>query len=258
MIKLLKDKLKNIFLQTNIGYRFYLKYKWGVDKPLIPSEFPYENAVLKTRQEWQEAAEKIETLGLFSHSDRPKNWDSLRALKSILNTTDRTMCVLDAGATLYSVILPWLFLYGYKNLIGIDLTFDKSIKRGPIHYEYGDLTKTGFKDETFNAIACLSVIEHGVDLQAYFKEASRILKPNGILITSVDYYVYPVDTKGKEIYGMPVHIFSKDEIIDALNIAGNFNLELTDTMDLECQEKAISWDEFNLDYTFLIFTLKKK
>ena len=38
----------------------------------------------------------------------------------------------------------------------------------------GDITKLRFDAGTFDAVTCLSVVEHGVDLDAYFREMSRI------------------------------------------------------------------------------------
>jgi hypothetical protein len=32
---------------------------------------------------------------------------------------------------------------------------------------------------------------------------------------------------------------------------------LTGEIDLECREKPVRWEEFDLDFTFLIFTLRK-
>lgn len=254
----LKAKLGDIILQTEIEYQFYLKYKRGVGKPSEYPRAPWRNAVLKTRQEWKDAVEQVKTLGLPLHPQAPKNWDSLAALDCILKRTNRTAHILDAGAVLFSVILPWLSLYGYRHLKGINLVFDRLVRRGPIGYEYGDITQTRFRKNTFDAITCLSVIEHGVNLEAYFKEMSRILKPNGILSTSTDYYVYSINVKGQMAYGVPIHIFSKDEIIAALSIAREFDLELTDAINLDCQKKVVRWKELDLDYTFLIFTLQKK
>ena len=82
-----------------------------------------------------------------------------------------------------------------------------------IHYEPGDATDTRFDTESFDAITCLSVVEHGVDLDGYFREAARILKPGGALVTSTDYFPDPVDTAGKHAYGVPVKIFDRDEIV---------------------------------------------
>ncbi len=79
-------------------------------------------------------------------------------------------------------------MYGYRKLYGINLVFDRTFRRGPITYEYGDITQTDYAAESFDAITSLSVVEHGVNLEAYFREMWRILKPGGMLITSTDYW----------------------------------------------------------------------
>lgn len=50
-----------------------------------------------------------------------------------------------------------------------------------------DLEKTNFKNNMFDYITSLSVIEHGVNIQNYFKEMNRILKKGAVLLTSSDY-----------------------------------------------------------------------
>lgn len=252
-----KRRLRNLVLQTNKGYRLTLKKEYGVEGPRGYPNAPWENAVLKTHEEQESAIEQVKKIGLPVSEDLSKTWDSLAALDCILRRTNKAAKIFDAGAELYSVILPWLFLYGYKNLWGINLVFESKIRRGPILYEYGDITKTNFKKNTFDAISCLSVIEHGVELHPYFKEMSRILKPNGVLITSTDYYETEVDTRAQEAYRVPIHVFTKEEIMAALDIAKGFNLELTGPINLKCQEKVIHWKKFRLDYTFIIFTLYK-
>jgi SAM-dependent methyltransferase len=252
-----RNAIRNALLAPEKNFRFYLKYKFKVDKPSGYPEAPWRNAVLGTQQEWENAAKQVETLGLPQRSDLPKNWDTLAALDCILRRTDSEARILDAGAELYSYILPWLYLYGYKHLIGINIVFNGPFRRGPILYEHGDITHTQFKENRFDVITCLSVIEHGVNLRSYFQEASRILKPGGVLITSTDYYSEPIDTRNHLAYGVPIHIFTKDEIIQALNLAKELGLELIDSINLDCQEKPIRWEEFDLDYTFLVFTLQK-
>jgi SAM-dependent methyltransferase len=252
------QRLRNVLIRTEMGYRSYLKRTYGIDNPKGHPELSWENGVLRTRQEWERSVELVTNLGLHPHPDLPKNWDSLVALNAVLKRTGKKACILDAGSELYSTILPWLFLYGYKKLWAINLIFNSPIKRGPIHYEYGDITQTNFKEDTFDAIVCLSVIEHGVEIHAYFKEMSRILKPGGILITSTDYYEAPIDTKAQSEYGFPIHIFSKTEIITALEVAREFDLVLTGPLDLNCEEKTVRWELYDLEYTFAVFTLQKK
>ena len=217
-----------------------------------------ENAVLQTRQEWQFAVEQALTLGLPLHQDPPKNWDSLAALSAILTRTDSSAKILDAGAEMYSVILPWLSLYGYQNLTGINLVFDQPVKQGNILYEYGDLTQTRYQSNSFEAITCLSVVEHGVDIGAYFQEMSRLLKPGGILVTSTDYYDEPIETQGKVAFGVPLRSFSRLDIEQILQLASQFDLHLTSSIGLECTDKAVTWLAHDLSYTFIVFTLQKK
>jgi len=255
-MKALTKQMTAFTCYLKLLFRVYAKVILGVGQPRGFPTAPWHNAVLKSRAEWKSALEQIDTLGLPRHTDPYKNWDSLAMLDFILRNTDRRATVLDAGAAVYSVILPWLFLYGYENLTGINIKFRRRIRRGPIRYEYGDLIKTRFRENTFDAIVCQSVIEHGVDLAAYFKEMSRILKPKGFLITSTDYYSQPMDTQVKTRYGVPVKIFSREEVLNAFDMANQFGLNSTSAVDLSCQEKPIHW--LGLDFTFLIFVLQKK
>jgi len=75
-------------------------------------------------------------------------------------------CSIDAGAELFSSLLPCLYLYGYTDLHGINLIFKRPERRGSIVYEYGDITNTKFPSEFFDAVACLSVLEHGVNFKS--------------------------------------------------------------------------------------------
>jgi SAM-dependent methyltransferase len=96
-----------------------------------------------------------------------------------------------------------------------------------------------------------------VDIWKYFREMSRILKPGGVLVTSVDYYESPLDTAGKTAYGVPVHIFSREEVLEALSVARDCGLHLTGPLDLRSEEKIVHWGGLDLEYTFLVFTLIK-
>jgi len=254
----IRDNIHDALFRSKYIYRLYLWSKCRSNGPKGLPKATWSNAVLKNHQEWQNAVKQLRTLELPPANSLPKNWDGLAALSAILTSTDLEAKILDAGAARYSVILPWLFLYGYRNLIGINPIFQRSFKRGPIRYECGDITQTSFENDTFDVITCMSVIEHGVNLDLYFKEVSRILKPKGLLITSTDYYCDPINTQDLIAYGVPIHIFCRDEISSALNIAMNYGLEMTGKIDLECQEKPVRWEQYDLDYTFLVFTLQKK
>jgi SAM-dependent methyltransferase len=253
----MKQWLREHMKQTNLGYKMYLAAKAGyLGTPHRPKA-DWANAVLRTQTDVDESMVQVRKLGLPLVDNTPKNWDTLAALDAVLNNTTPDAHVFDAGGELYSMLLPWLFLYGYRNLIAGNIAFERRTRKGPIVYDYIDITTTSFQAGHFDAVTCLSVIEHGVDLDAYFKEMSRILKPGSILVTSTDYYETKVDTRGQFAYGAPIHIFDKTEILDAVELAKRYGLELTSPLDLTCTDRVVHWKRYDLRYTFVVFTLRK-
>jgi SAM-dependent methyltransferase len=250
-------RVRSRVLQYEPIYRLYLKYKYGTDSVSAPPKVSLPNGVLQSRAEWEEATRRGKETQLPLHRAAEKNWDHLAAVNAIVSAYPRSAIVLDAGAEFYSNVLPALFVYGYHHLYGMNLSFADPARRGPIRYLPGDITRTGFPDAFFDAITCMSVIEHGVPLQAYFHEMFRLLKPGGILITSTDYYPDPVDTKNQIAYGTPIKIFSKPEAEEMITLAKRCGFELTDDISLECAERPIQWSLYNLAFTYLVFTLRK-
>tara|TARA_R110000787_G_scaffold8895_31_gene30702 strand:+ start:3579 stop:4361 length:783 start_codon:yes stop_codon:yes gene_type:complete len=258
MIKSLKSFVRQSLQGTRRGYLYLLHRDHELSRPVSRPNAKWHNAVLKTNQEVEAARQQVRDIGLFECTDEPKNWDSLAALDCLLDNTDKTARILDAGAEKYSVILPWLVLNGYENLWGNNLVFEKAEKHGPITFEYGDITKTKYADGFFDAITCMSVVEHGVDMKAYLREMHRILKPGGVLITSTDYWEQPVDTSGKIQYGTQVHLFDANEIRAVIEDAKNVGFDITGDIDLTSDEKTVYWAAPDLHYTFMIFTLRKR
>jgi SAM-dependent methyltransferase len=253
----LKSKLRPLVERTNLGYRLALARDRGtIHRPARPHA-PWHNAVLQTERERDYAVDQIRSLGLPVMQDRAKNWDSLAALDCILSNTTPRARILDAGAELYSVILPWLFLYGYRRLQGINLVFNKPVRRGTILYEHGDITCTKYPSASFDFITCLSVVEHGVDLGAWLSEMSRILKPGGILFTSTDYWETPIDTRGQIAYGVPVRIFSRADVQGILETAEGVGLQPTGPLCFACKDRVVHWQKVALDFTFIGFALRK-
>lgn len=207
--------------------------------------------VLSDAAAWERAVEECKRLNLPLHRDKPKNWDALGAVATVLDSVGRTASVLDAGSARYSSVLPWLRLYGLSDLVGNNLEFSEDVHRDGVLFRYGDITKTDFPDGRFDAVTCMSVIEHGVPLEPFVAESARIIKPGGVLVISTDYDQDPPDTTGITAYGQPVHIFSPDDIRDLVKIAGKHGLTLKGELALEHAERPVHWKRTGLDYTFI-------
>jgi SAM-dependent methyltransferase len=257
MASVLRKRIKAALLRPETFYRLYLRSQHGAGSTPQALEPLASNGILKNRAEWEAASSASERAGLPHHRERSKDWDHLGAVSAILRTTDKNANVLDAGAELYSNVLPSLYLYGYRNLWGVNLGFPFALRRGPIRYEPGDITRLNFADGFFDAACCLSVIEHGVPLEEYFREMRRVLKPGALLVTSTDYFPTPINTAGKLAHGAPIKIFNKDELRSMLNAARAAGFEQTEDFDLDCSEKPIRWEQYGLEYTFVMFTLRR-
>ncbi len=216
------------------------------------------NVVLRSDEEVSAALAELQRLWLPMHPDRPKNWDATATLDLILREVPVDGRVLDAGAGVDSNLLPCLFLYGYQDLHARNLAFDGSLSLGPIRYSPGDITRTGLEEGSFDAIACLSVIEHGVDTDAFLEEAARLLRPGGLLVVSCDFWDVGVDTSGKSAYGVPVKVFDRAEIEAFFEAAGHRRLRPLAPPSLECTNHVVHWSRVDLAFTFVVVALRKE
>jgi SAM-dependent methyltransferase len=246
--------------RNEVDFRTAIVRQGGTLEPRRPARAwrPWRNTALRSRDDVDTAVSTLVTAGLVPHPDRAKNWDGLVALGTILERVPRRFEVLEMGAARYSPLLRWLYQFGYRGLVGIDLVYAEASRRGPIRTLPMDLTNTTFEDGSFGAIACLSVIEHGVDTEAYLREASRLLRPGGVLVTSTDYWPDATDTRGATAYGAPVRVFERPEIEAFLASAARHGLFPIGPVDLDTQDRVVHWDRVELDYTFLVLSLVKR
>lgn len=230
-------------------------------RSIRPKQVPQHqraNVALQTVAEWQSSQREVQALGLKPHVDGPKNWDGLIALDLILESLpSRSAAVLDAGAAPYSLMLPWLYWYGYRDLHGVNLIFEAPFSYGPIRYVPGDITRYPYPDQRFDAITCLSVIEHGVDVAAFLRDSYRILRPGGTLIVSCDYFADKIDTQGLTAYGVPVHVFDRPDIEKLIASARELGFEPTSPVALDCKDRPVHWKRLNLEFTFLLLAFRK-
>jgi FkbM family methyltransferase len=208
------------------------------------------NAALRSASEVERAVQEMEAAGLPPHPDRPKCWDGFLAMLHAATTTPRDMPVLDAGAERYSNFLPGLRRLGFTDLTGINTAFTAEEVVDGIRYRPGDVTGSDLPDARFGFVACLSVVEHGVDLPAFLREQARLLRRGGHLFVSCDYWETPIDTAGLQAYGVPIRIFTREDLQAAMTVAEAAGLRLVGASNLDCAEKAVCWERFGLRYTF--------
>lgn len=227
--------------------------------------------MIKVLQDWQEVGEVAMALqreGLLTHHTVQKNWDHF-LLREALSEISKDAKILDLGCG-EGYTLKFLQSLGFRNLHGIDLSFGwklhvtrlQKMKQGgtlkvPFRLHKGDITKTVFPDNSFDVAASVSVIEHGVNVEAFFTEAFRILKPGGLLFLTTDYWEEKLATDDTiRAFGMPWRIFSRAEIAEKIEFAQSIGFKLCGETNIPaCAEKTVCWQ--GKDYTFVALTFRK-
>src|SRR5215472_5832774 len=200
------------------------------------------NAALRTAHEVDYAAAFLKAMGLPVR-DNPlaKSWDNYLAIFYALGTVrpDTNKWVIDAGGTEDAVFLPTLRKIGFKKLANINTAHLGSIPE--ITTLVDDIEKFDcFARGEVAYIACLSVIEHGVDWRKFLRSAAHVLEPGGHLFVSFDYWQDPLSTTAK--------IFERGEIENLRGFAEAVGLTLTSPFQWECSDRVVSWD--GREYTF--------
>ncbi len=218
-------------------------------------------AMMTVRQR-DAASELVAMLGLESHHDPQKNWDTFKCLAHVLAATEPGARVLDAGSGSWAVVLRWLHALGYRDLHACDQTGLKKDILSPlgIAFTQQDLTATNYADASFDAITSISVIEHNVPLERFLAEMRRILKPSGLLALSTDYWSDPVDCAGIYPYGEAagqMKIFDARGIRDFATLAERSGFALSAPLELETRERAVRWERVDREYTFFFMALRK-
>lgn len=215
------------------------------------------NRALRSVGQVAEAVSRTTTWGLPQHGDRPKAWDNLLAVWWASQLCEPDAVILDAGAGNESAFLPGLQRLGFTELTAVNLDERGWRQDAAVRFVPGDITDMHwFGSGEVDFIACLSVIEHGVDVSTFLAEAARVLKPGGHLFVSTDYWEEPIDCGDRVAFGAPVRVFSGADIRKLIDVARVFGLvPTTDVVDLRCQDRVVEW--IGLAYTFINLLFRK-
>lgn len=221
--------------------------------------------MIRVLQDWQEIGDSIlglQRAGLPTHGTAQKNWDHFQLHES-LAATEKDAMIVDLGCG-EGHTLSLLHSLGFKNVHGVDHKIRWRVRarklvtmwreqafRSPFTLHSGDITNTPFKDKTCDFAVSISTLEHGVDLENFFREAGRILKPGGALLITTDYWHKKIVTNGTaRAFGLPWKIFCLEEIGELLRIAGNHGFNLTgEGSTPPCRNRTVAWQ--GETYTFI-------
>jgi SAM-dependent methyltransferase len=226
--------------------------------------------MIKVLQDWIEiggANKFLSRKGLPRHSSAEKNWD-LYQLYTVVESMPRGLNIIDLGCG-ELMALKFLYAMGFTKLYGIDLSVswrsrlsqvirmwrNHSLKF-PFHLYEGNLTETNFFDRMFDLAICISVLEHGVDLEDFFAESRRILKADGLLFITTDYWEEEIKVDDNKPFGLPWKVFSKKDIEGFTKLSCEFGFSLYKDFSIPaCSDRCIVWN--NHEYTSLCMVLRK-
>lgn len=226
--------------------------------------------MIRILQNWDEVGDAVNYLhknGLPLHATPQKNWDHY-LLAGLLSRTEKGVSILDMGCGPGSTLL-FLSTLGFRKLIGVDLTIWPSArmnqlrafrrfknKRIPWRMRRGDICRTGLPAESIDVITCISVIEHCVPPEAFANECARLLKPNGLIFLTTDYWE-ETDRMGLNIPSQHSWILQdKTAIKRLIDIFSAHQLVLHEKCSFPtCSRRVVNYE--GAEYTFIALAFRK-
>jgi SAM-dependent methyltransferase len=210
---------------------------------------------LASRAEVEQCTQFLRRQGYVSHSLPCKDWDMAHIVPHIGDGD-----VLDMGSS-DSYLLKNLSLERRSGqLWGIDLR-EPDVPVVGARYQVGDLMDTGLPSAAFDFVACLSVIEHGVDFERFTQEASRLMRAGGRLYVTFDYWE-PRVTPTIRLYDLDWQPLDSEALQEFIRAAAAAGLELIEPMNWSLGEAVIRDGYYSpeprISYTFGMCVLEKR
>ncbi len=122
----------------------------------------------------------------YTYAQRNAHISWREMIKNITDIQNKRIIDIGCGGGIYTKELA---LMGAKSVVGLD--FSKEILQAAkencsgfsnISFIHGDAHSTPYPNDTFDIVISRAVIHHLQDIPTFLREASRILKKNGVLI----------------------------------------------------------------------------
>lgn len=183
----------------------------------------------------------------FEHKHR--RWEYGIALKALQDNHTKTVLEVGGGG---SLLLPLLHLKG-MDVTEVDpwdcadLLEKQTLKINGLPIKYFQQDFMDFElDEKFDAVVCISVIEHVHDHEKFFLKLLEYVAPGGVLVLTTDFY--PTKQKFSDAHA---RTYAKEDLLRYAKLAKGFTF-LGDGYDYEFKESHV------FQYTFGSLVLKNE
>ncbi len=235
--------------------------------------------VLTSQDDVREAQNQARRAGLCAVPETSKHWDNLIAVEAIRGAgISPDEPIVDLGCR-SGIILTWLHQLGYRNLYGCDLRKPfppvkaalgqlqwrtaaaglQTYVRNRSRFRKSPVEHTPFQDEAFAAVTCMSVIEHGVDIDAFLNEAARLLRPGGLLVISTDYWPDGLDLGALKRFDESRgndRVLDREQVLELCRTAERCGLNLLGDPRLDADDAVIESAGFR--YTFITLAFRRE
>jgi len=197
----------------------------------------------------------MEDNGYVTSGLSAKNWEVFQVLPYMAHGN-----WIDFGAD-GGVVMDNLIKKGINGMkVGVDLAYSETKKVESYVNGYdrikGDLMNTKLETGLFDFVTSLSVIEHEVDFYKFAKETSRLLKKDGHLFVSFDYWQPKPLYEKRKLYKLDWNILDDKDVLNLIDVLRENGLHLVGDIDWSTQDAVINptyCSPSSAEYTFGIF-----
>lgn len=159
---------------------------------------------LKTTEEIKEATRILTEKGLsLCKACEPKNWDL-----SLVAKGQGDGDIIDVGCNGSLVLENHKKAGLVGSLYGIDL-FEVET---PGKFIHGNFLDTELPRSYFDFVSCISVVEHGVDMNLFAEKCDYVCKSKARIFLSFDYWQTRIDVGNLRPFGLPWCIFCESDV----------------------------------------------